>query len=611
MRVFISHSSKDKPAVESLALALRERGIDPWLDKWEISPGDDIVASINAGLEEAPAGIIVFSRHSRESRWVEAEVSYLTYARIQERKVLIPVVVGEDAWVPPLLRPLARRGIEEIDAIADALLGRRGGLPPVRAPEHGQVERVLITLRREGPAEGVRVEVRVADQVHGSASFASLPPGLLRAQREFLRGFPAGLRRDPVAAERAVLESRVADLGRQLRSLCLPGGAGEALADLLDGCPVGTLVEVCVEAEGAELLGLPFEALRLPDDRVLATHTSAVMLRRPVGVGASAGEPLAGPLKILVAVGAPDEGQTASAVLDQERELQNILDAVEPARGHENAEVRILEVGHPDVIGAAIEADAYHVLHLSCHGSPGTLDLEDEEGRVVPTTADELIAPLKETGRPLPLVLLNACHGGVQDGETASFAEALLHAGVPGVLAMQTSVSDHYAAGLARAFYGHLAHREFLLASRALAEARRDLERDRLAAVRRGAPLIETQPEYATATLFVAGEERPLANFALDKVPLSVRPVYDVAGPVPQLRIDDLIGRRKQLRSCLRTLRDDTRQHAGVVLTGIGGVGKSAVAGRAMQRLREDGWLVPAHAGRFELAGIALGPAHK
>lgn len=28
MRVFISHSSKDKPAVERLALALRERGIE-------------------------------------------------------------------------------------------------------------------------------------------------------------------------------------------------------------------------------------------------------------------------------------------------------------------------------------------------------------------------------------------------------------------------------------------------------------------------------------------------------------------------------------------------------------------------------------------------------
>ena len=67
MHVFISHSSKDKPAVEQLARELRARGIDAWLDKWEIGPGDDIVASINAGLDAADAGIIVFSQHSRES----------------------------------------------------------------------------------------------------------------------------------------------------------------------------------------------------------------------------------------------------------------------------------------------------------------------------------------------------------------------------------------------------------------------------------------------------------------------------------------------------------------------------------------------------------------
>ncbi|HSR69022.1 MAG TPA: toll/interleukin-1 receptor domain-containing protein [Acidobacteriota bacterium] len=49
MRVFISHSSKAKPAVEALAIFLRRRGIEAWLDKWEIAAGDDIVASINQG----------------------------------------------------------------------------------------------------------------------------------------------------------------------------------------------------------------------------------------------------------------------------------------------------------------------------------------------------------------------------------------------------------------------------------------------------------------------------------------------------------------------------------------------------------------------------------
>src|SRR5919199_3177125 len=182
---------------------------------------------------------------------------------------------------------------------------------------------------------------------------------------------------------RKSLEAEVAGLGRALRDLCLPGETGEALAELVDGCGVGTVVEVCFEADAPELLGLPFEALRLPDDRLLATLAPVVTLRRPAGTSTQPQPGLAGPIKVLVAVGAPDEGNTSSGVLDHERELQNILDAVEVAQRRENVEVRILEVGHPGVISAAIERDAYHVLHLSCHGDPGKLYLEDEDGGVV------------------------------------------------------------------------------------------------------------------------------------------------------------------------------------------------------------------------------------
>lgn len=87
-RVFISHSSADKPQVTPLAEALRARGIDVWLDQWQINPGDDIVVAINDGLQRCDAGIVVFSANSLASRWVDAEVSYLVYARIQENKPL-------------------------------------------------------------------------------------------------------------------------------------------------------------------------------------------------------------------------------------------------------------------------------------------------------------------------------------------------------------------------------------------------------------------------------------------------------------------------------------------------------------------------------------------
>jgi tetratricopeptide (TPR) repeat protein len=603
MRVFISHSSKDKPAVEALARALSERGVETWLDKWMIAPGDDIVAKINAGLEEANAGLIVFSSHSRDSRWVEAEVGYLTYARVQEGKILIPVVVGDDAYVPPLLRPLARRGIEEIDAIADALMSRRPIPAAVASPLVGRYERVVVSLRRNGA--GAEVRVGVGGEQYGGAVHTEVPYALAAARDTFLRGFRAGLR-GPAEAAHASLETQLAHLGRALRDFCLPGGSAEALANLVDGCGVGTVVEICFEADDPELLGLPFEALRLADDRLLAALPPVVTVRRPAGITAQEWVPLAGPLKVLAAVGAPDEGNTSSSVLDYEQEFQNILDAVEDAQRRENVQVRILEVCHPDVIAEAIERDAYHVLHLSCHGQPGILELEDEDGRAVPVTAAQLVDALRRTGKPLPLVFLSACHGGVEKAQTASFAESLLRAGVPSVLAMQAAVTDHYATQLARSFYEHLARREPPIASRALAEARKELEQERLDRVRRGASLRETQPEFATAALYVAGHETALADFALDKVPLRERPVYEVSGPVPQLRVDDLIGRRKELRETLRTLRDPERRYAGVTLTGIGGVGKSAVAGRAMQRLKERGWYIAAHRGRFDLHGIAV-----
>ena len=392
-----------------------------------------------------------------------------------------------------------------------------------------------------------------------------------------------------------------------MRSFCLPESSGEALSGLSAACPVGTTVEVCFEANDPELLALPFEALRLPDNRLLATVPGVVTMRRPAGVDPVQTERLAGPLKILAAVGAPDEEYTSAIVLDPERELQNILDAVEPAQRLEDVEVRILEVGHPKLIGDAIRRDAYHVLHLSCHGLPGQLELEDEDGRAVRVTAQQLLDPIRDAGRPLPMVFLNTCHGGVHEGEAASFAEALLRAGVPCVLAMQASVTDRYASQLALEFYkGLVADGESLLPSRALAHARGVLETARQAEASRSGATFETPPEYASAALFVAGEERPLADFGRNKEPLRMTPVHELAGPVPQLKVDELIGRRKELRLLLRALRDPQRQYAGVVLTGIGGSGKSALAGRAMQRLKEDGWLVAACVGRFDLTECAM-----
>ena len=66
-----------------------------------------------------------------------------------------------------------------------------------------------------------------------------------------------------------------------------------------------------------------------------------------------------------------------------------------------------------------------------------------------------------------------------------------------------------------------------------------------------------------------------------------------------------LIGRRAQLRDARwraaphRAGGAGVRGGSGVVLTGIGGIGKTALAGRVISRLREDGWLIAVHEGRW------------
>jgi hypothetical protein len=46
-RVFLSHASEDKARfVVPFADGLRARGLDVWVDRWEMLPGDSLVAKI-------------------------------------------------------------------------------------------------------------------------------------------------------------------------------------------------------------------------------------------------------------------------------------------------------------------------------------------------------------------------------------------------------------------------------------------------------------------------------------------------------------------------------------------------------------------------------------
>jgi hypothetical protein len=121
-RVFLSHASEDKERfVLRLAEQLRERGIDVWLDFWEILPGDSLVDKIfNEGLRSASAVIVVLSRFSVSKAWVREELNAAVIGRIQKGAKIIPVVL-DGCDVPEPLRSTFWQQVDDLDDPTQAI----------------------------------------------------------------------------------------------------------------------------------------------------------------------------------------------------------------------------------------------------------------------------------------------------------------------------------------------------------------------------------------------------------------------------------------------------------------------------------------------------------
>jgi WD40 repeat protein len=71
--VFLSHNSRDKAAVERLAVKLKSAGLEPWLDKWCLTPGGRWQDELVAGLRACSA-CAVFVGPNGLGDWVHEEL---------------------------------------------------------------------------------------------------------------------------------------------------------------------------------------------------------------------------------------------------------------------------------------------------------------------------------------------------------------------------------------------------------------------------------------------------------------------------------------------------------------------------------------------------------
>ncbi len=145
-RVFVSHASEDKERfVLPFAERLLARGLNAWVDRWEMLPGDSLVKKIfEEGLDQADAVVVVLSDNSLTKRWVEEELDAAVVKRINTGSRLIPIVLDGIPVnrLPSAIRHLLHEqvpDIHQIDVVVDrvvrSVLGTTDKPPVGTAPK--------------------------------------------------------------------------------------------------------------------------------------------------------------------------------------------------------------------------------------------------------------------------------------------------------------------------------------------------------------------------------------------------------------------------------------------------------------------------------------------
>jgi CHAT domain-containing protein len=220
----------------------------------------------------------------------------------------------------------------------------------------------------------------------------------------------------------------------------------------------------------------------------------------------------------------------------------------------------------------------FDVIHLTGHATfrdeKPCFITETELGEVKYSSAEDIATELQFQ---LPkLIFLSGCNTGYSRdaGTVLSMAEALLNQGVTAVLGWGQRVLDTDATTTAAALYQELSAGKTVTEALALTYQ----------------VLLKNQArDWHLLRLYVV-ETLPGALVKRGYKPV-LRPsvAHEFLDPDKKLRVathETFVGRRRQLQNCLRTLKTFS-QEIGVLIHGMGGLGKSTIAARLCDRLSE------------------------
>ena len=96
MRVFLSHNAANKDFVRRVAMALRDHGLKPWLDVWQIRVGDALMDVLEKEITACECFVLFWSQESKTAPYVEWERQFA--ARLGGKR---RICVRLDDIVPP------------------------------------------------------------------------------------------------------------------------------------------------------------------------------------------------------------------------------------------------------------------------------------------------------------------------------------------------------------------------------------------------------------------------------------------------------------------------------------------------------------------------------
>ena len=141
LMAFICHSSADKERfVFPFARALQKKGVTPWVDRWEMRPGDKL-SKIFDELAKAEVVVPVLSKTSVNADWLRAEIDSVVVDIVKKRKRVIPVVLDglDEQQFPAPLRAFhyvrGGDGDQTAAEVARGIFGREHPEKPSLLPQ--------------------------------------------------------------------------------------------------------------------------------------------------------------------------------------------------------------------------------------------------------------------------------------------------------------------------------------------------------------------------------------------------------------------------------------------------------------------------------------------